>query len=435
MSSSFRFPDHTGNKKRLAAKWLVPLPPSGCSESRTESERMASTKKRRRKSHATKSQDHLAPQSLPVSRSLVSRIAHSAWGPSVSLLLGAVVSISGARSQEAVDVLLGVAVIWTFWVVATLPSTKQLRALMRVTAISATVIALALAWWLLARGVFVVTPSPHIPTAPEIARALRAQNATPELSVPTKPNDQRTTLPGAASIAADHPVPTKVPTPTNKDQTRLLEEQNKLLEAQFRPVFRFVQGRRSVGGEEFDFLEVWNDGAPMLSYRIWEGSYIQVTRNLAPPRPPFFETRLIPSTYLSRREFNGDAKAGLLTTYYAWRDYPGTPICNKTKEFGRLDAEVRARYKSQVIIAKRVFLEIYYATRARAANTEIFELYPPERDDTRPSAPIKLEGVRLSMNWDRDLKTITADNLFDGWNGDKGLLQQPYKYQEIMEKN
>lgn len=169
---------------------------------------MASTKRQRRKQHAKKPQvQNDTPQDIPVSRSLVSRIVHSAWGPAVSLLLGAVVSISGARSQAAVDVLLGVAAFWTLWVVVTLELTKRLRPSLRAMVTGLVVIALAVTWWFLARRFFLVPPPERTVTPSEIAEAVVKK--LPSANAKERPNPSPASTPGeiAAQVSGSFHTP------------------------------------------------------------------------------------------------------------------------------------------------------------------------------------------------------------------------------------
>lgn len=314
-------------------------------------------------------------------KSTTNKEALSRWATGAIILIGWAISSSGQRNQTTVDFLMAATAIWAFYVFWSSARIRRLLFPVRVGIGVIAFVVLATGWWLVARQILLVSP----------------------------------------------------PAPSWAEQKRFAAEQNNLLEAQYKPIFRFVQGRRAVGNEVFESLEIWNDGAPLTSYKIWEGSYIQVDRNIAPlGRVPVYDTRYIPSIYLSRHDFNGDAKAGLLATYYAWRDqYPWLPLCNKTKEFERLEAEIRKRYNSQVSIRRRVFLEIYYVTRARASNKETFEIYPSDVGDNRPKVPRKRKVGFLRMTWDRDLKTITAENLFDNWNSESVL--SPYKKLEILD--
>ncbi len=202
-------------------------------------------------------------------------------------------------------------------------------------------------------------------------------------------------------------------------QLQIAEQHNKLLEAQLQPLFRFVPIIRSVGLDSFDALEIWNDGAPIESYQIWQASYIEVTRE--EPRqndsPRSWTTRCIPSYYFIRRDYQGDARTGLLVTFYAWRDPVGSysPGVNMTSEYERLLTEVQGKYGFSVRIEKRVFLHIYYVDRVGTKKDINYEIYPPAIG-FGPQVPIRCKNVILGMGVEHGLKSLTADNLFDHWD-------------------
>jgi hypothetical protein len=195
-------------------------------------------------------------------------------------------------------------------------------------------------------------------------------------------------------------------------QLQIAEQYNKILEAQMQPLFRFVSNTRSIGQESFDAIELWNDGAPIESYQVMQKSFIQVTR--PEPGPGYHSTRLIPSYYLIRRDYQGDARTGLLVTFYAWRDPIGqAPGVNLTKEYKRLQAELYKKYNYSVMITKRVFLQIYYIDRIGTSKNVTYEIYPSDTG-YGPQVPAKRK-LSMAVGYSFELKNLTADNLFDNW--------------------
>jgi hypothetical protein len=195
-------------------------------------------------------------------------------------------------------------------------------------------------------------------------------------------------------------------------QLQIAEQHNKLLEAQLQPQFRFVYAQRCVGSDTFDALELWNDGAPVESYRIWQASYIQVFRtDIKPPKRKY-----IPVYYFFRRDYQGDARSGLLVTLHAWQDgsrgWAGT---NMTNEYQRFSNETAERYKAEVLITKRVFLEISYADRAGTEHNATYEIYPPGHD-FGPPTPRRRTGLKLTMAMPFYLKTMHAEGLDALWS-------------------
>lgn len=74
-------------------------------------------------------------------------------------------------------------------------------------------------------------------------------------------------------------------------QLALVERQTSLLEIQNQPHFRLVAVKRSIGEATFDAIELWNDGAPLERYSVWQASYLEVSRYDLDPS----QTRYIPS--------------------------------------------------------------------------------------------------------------------------------------------
>lgn len=203
-------------------------------------------------------------------------------------------------------------------------------------------------------------------------------------------------------------------------QLQIAEQHNRLLEAQLQPIFRFVTTTRSIENEVFDALEIWNDGAPIESYTIWQAAYLEVSkREILPEGTSTYTTNLIPSYYFIRRDYEGDARTGRLVTLYAWRDsfgrgYPGV---NMTKEYNRLVKEVRDKYGFDVIIQKRVFLEIYYTDRLSTQKNLTYEIYPPSPRFGGHQVPERRRNTySLGMHMCEDLNNLTAENLFSRWD-------------------
>jgi hypothetical protein len=207
----------------------------------------------------------------------------------------------------------------------------------------------------------------------------------------------------------------------------LAERYNTLLEAQFQPHFRFVTARMSVGAESFDSVEVWNDGPPLENYAIMQRSFLEIFRSdIQPP-----QTRYLHAYYFRARDYHDNAMSRLLVTFYAWydlysmiaknnaRNLVGTlQGVNETKEYERLAAEVNARFQGQVVIKKRVFLDINYMDRVRTWHRVIYELYPPDASFFGPTAPIERDGPKSFGGLVRnDLKSLTATNILDQWEG------------------
>jgi len=202
----------------------------------------------------------------------------------------------------------------------------------------------------------------------------------------------------------------------------VLERHSKMLEAQIQPVFRFVPGKDTSNNETFETLEVWNDGEPITSYTVWQGSYIEVTRHDLEPQG----TRYYGAYYFLHREYNGDAKTGLLFRYLA-RGGPFNQSANSTRDFERLRAEVQERYGSKIGIQRRVYLEIYYTDRAGTNHSLTYEIFPTGYY-LGPPGPKRCDDMYLGMALTIPLGMLTAEQLVQYWDGGyalPGLAKRP----------
>lgn len=204
-------------------------------------------------------------------------------------------------------------------------------------------------------------------------------------------------------------------------QRALLEKQNELLEVQFQPQFRFVKRRIQVGEESIDTLELWNDGAPIQGYNIYQRSYIEIERDDVQPS----ERQYVSAFYFIQRAIRDDAQTGLLVTFYAcgnmtginWQGRINRLVMvggNNTKEYERLAKEVSDHFKNKVRIKKRVFLIIFYADKRYRTQRVTYEIYPETFHDmfSGPAMPIFHGRLVLQMMMpDHDLRSLTAENL------------------------
>jgi hypothetical protein len=228
-------------------------------------------------------------------------------GQVVLLAIGMVATFSGRTSQLLVDTLLAISAALILGMTATFDIVRCLKPVPRAGALIGTSLILSVAWWVGARQIFSLSP----------------------------PSSQ---------------------------MTAQLAEQNRLQAAQLQPLFRFASKRCMIGTESMDCLELWNDGAPLKSYGIMQASFIEATRL----EPASTSVRYIPAYYFIRRDYNDDAKRGLLVTFYAWRDPRGNHQgTNLTREYDRLDSEVRERYGTELFLKKRIFLQISYEDRTQ----------------------------------------------------------------------
>ncbi|HEY0783803.1 MAG TPA: hypothetical protein VGE98_15195 [Thermoanaerobaculia bacterium] len=221
----------------------------------------------------------------------------------------------------------------------------------------------------------------------------------------------------SSAKAKVEPLPSNLggPTPLQLSERVLAaaEEHNRLLEAHFQPVFRFVRGQRLINGEVVDFLELWNDGSPVQSCDIRQRSCLIVSRS----ENGAFSERFIPAYYFFRRDYNGDAKVGLLVTLYAWRSGMGvSDDCNLTAELNRLKGEVEVTFRGGVSVQKAVFLDISYEDRVSKWRLTTFDIFSGLFGIGSPSPRRLSENLLLSMNLPQDLKGLTAGNILSLWD-------------------
>lgn len=246
-------------------------------------------------------------------------------------------NLSGARSQIAVELLLALTAIWTFFAVVTLEWVKRLSMLRKALLSLALLVILGGAWWYASYRFFVPPverPTERVPTPTEIADAV-AKRLPPPAPAP-KPQES------SAPRPAPEPVVLRPARPT------LYSVRVQVFDPQDHPV-RAATVRASAGNEpqrlpdgwweiEIPAAKVPEDGKISLwaEHEAWEGSRVDLQLGRDPN--PSVEIRLKqPETLLRGRvtDSSGHALPGA-------RVFPqdGTPGVATTDADGRFELKL-----------------------------------------------------------------------------------------------
>ncbi|HXO21493.1 MAG TPA: hypothetical protein VOA87_16385 [Thermoanaerobaculia bacterium] len=205
-------------------------------------------------------------------------------------------------------------------------------------------------------------------------------------------------------------------------QTQLLERQTIVAEQQLRPLLRLIPKTCGSSGDLYDCVEIWNDGAPITLYEIFQYSFLEITNIEHLGEAP----RCIPFYYFFDRSFTGEQK-GLLMVLSAYKRTPAftrIPV-NVTSALLELEEALRGRAG----LCVRSYLDIAYIDQLGKVDEAYYEIYPSywywsgQRLAKRISKELGLQVNTAFMPPSQlNLATIMAEQVLKMWDEAKPLV-------------
>ena len=202
-----------------------------------------------------------------------------------------------------------------------------------------------------------------------------------------------------------------------RDQAQLMERQNRLVEAELQPHFRFIYGKKESEIGEYDCLEIFNDGKALSSFEVRQLAFLEVSRWSRTSQ----ETRYIPAYYFLDRFFTGE-QTGFLVMMTATISPPNSETAkNISARIAELAEELERRFSERVFLAPRVYIQMHYETLLGEWHNITYEIQPTN-NYLGPGFPRRLTKEEASLIFSRFwpagsllMTSLTSEGISEGW--------------------